>query len=91
MRAGILALTGMLLLTGCMTVGPDYKPPKTALPAGWNTPAAGGVQVKPIESLEQWWSVLNDPVLTPARQPVGHLFAGVGRHFQGRSVPNGCR
>jgi len=62
-----LALTAGLglaaLLAGCMTVGPDYKPPRTEVPAKWVGPQAAAVA--PAErALANWWTAFQDPVLT---------------------------
>ena len=60
-----LAVSGLLLLTGCMTVGPDYKQPKTVMPANWTAELGAGLTAKPSDpqTLDRWWVVLNDPVL----------------------------
>ena len=52
---------GLLLLAsgaGCLTVGPDYRPPETTTPAAWQTPAGAS-----SETLVQWWQVFDDPAL----------------------------
>jgi NodT family efflux transporter outer membrane factor (OMF) lipoprotein len=46
-------------------VGPDFTPPKTEVPEGW----AGGATLPAApsaaqESLSQWWTAFNDPMLT---------------------------
>lgn len=56
--AGLAAL----LLSGCVSVGPDYDPPESDLPDAWHTAvqkefAAG----RP--DLQRWWSVFNDETL----------------------------
>jgi NodT family efflux transporter outer membrane factor (OMF) lipoprotein len=53
-------------LTGCMTVGPNYTPPETPAADQWHSPLAGGLQAGPSspQILAQWWSTLNDPILT---------------------------
>ncbi len=51
-------------LTGCMTVGPDYKKPATATPTAWNSRLPGGVSVERNESLARWWESFNDATLT---------------------------
>lgn len=58
------AVFGLIMLTGCVTVGPDYKKPATATPAAWNSPLQGGVTPNPNESLARWWDVFNDTILT---------------------------
>jgi multidrug efflux system outer membrane protein len=46
-----------LLLSGCLTVGPDYARPPLELPAGYSTPAAEGAVA------ERWWELFGDPEL----------------------------
>ena len=35
LKAGLLALTGMLLLSGCKTVGPDFEKPEAPVADTW--------------------------------------------------------
>ncbi len=62
-------LLGTLMLTaalaGCM-VGPDYKPPDTHPPKSWHSSNVRGVlfQTPSPQTLAQWWTTLNDPILT---------------------------
>ena len=53
-------------LTGCISVGPDYKPPQEQSPATWQTPLGDGLTSGTLDpkALTTWWTVLNDPVLT---------------------------
>lgn len=54
-----------VLLSGC-AVGPDFKPPETAVPARWSAapqPAATMPHAKADELLARWWTVFDDPVL----------------------------
>lgn len=56
-----------VVFAGCMTVGPDYKPVKVNVPGEW--PAIegqenAGKQVAEAETLAQWWTTLEDPVLS---------------------------
>lgn len=59
---GIFVLSG--LLTGCMTVGPDFEAPTPDMPETWlpteGTPSEVFTAAKP---LELWWRVFNDPAL----------------------------
>jgi len=52
----VILLAGLVGLSGCMTVGPDYKPPHTATPAHWATPLQTGVTsaAADAELLAQW-------------------------------------
>jgi multidrug efflux system outer membrane protein len=49
----------LALLTGCMTVGPDYKRPPIDTPAAWR------FEEKEVRHLANtgWWEQLSDPVL----------------------------
>lgn len=49
----------LLLLAAACTVGPDYQPPRMALPAAWS---AGGEARAP--ELHEWWRRLDDATLT---------------------------
>ena len=55
----ILCCGVLLILTGCMTVGPDYKRPAIDTPAAWR------FEEKEIRDLANtaWWQQFNDPVL----------------------------
>ena len=55
----ILCCGVLLVLTGCMTVGPDYKRPAIDTPAAWR------FEEKEIRDLANtaWWQQFNDPVL----------------------------
>ena len=56
----------LLILAGCVTVGPDYVPPNTQAPKNWYAQQRG----KPIadnvgpKSLASWWTKFNDPELS---------------------------
>lgn len=47
-------------LAACSLLGPDYRPPETAVPAHWTQETANA----PRENLSQWWQQLHDPLLT---------------------------
>jgi NodT family efflux transporter outer membrane factor (OMF) lipoprotein len=60
-------LTSCLLgISGCTTVGPDYKAPKMATPTNWTSELQGGLSGGAAETnlLERWWTVFHDPVLS---------------------------
>jgi NodT family efflux transporter outer membrane factor (OMF) lipoprotein len=63
MNAKVRMLTAGLLMmgSGC-AVGPDYKPPETALAPSWQEARQSGVDTQPAE-LTQWWSEFKDPLL----------------------------
>src|SRR5712691_6004113 len=57
---------GLLLAAGC-TVGPDYHPPKTEVPAEYGRSGSGGQPTtnpttEPV-SLALWWTAFDDPTL----------------------------
>ncbi len=56
----LLGLAGLLvgLLMGC-TVGPNYKTPEVAVPAGWTEPSSSGGL--PADS--KWWQAFGDSTL----------------------------
>jgi NodT family efflux transporter outer membrane factor (OMF) lipoprotein len=56
----------LFALTGCTTLGPDYKPPRTAAPSHWTTELRDGLTGAAADTnlLERWWTVFNDPVLS---------------------------
>jgi multidrug efflux system outer membrane protein len=66
--AATLAWCG-LGLTGC-TVGPDFQPPATTMPAGWSALAVPSTQPgwssvnATAAELSQWWRVFGDDQLT---------------------------
>ena len=78
-RTVMLPLSALILLAGCMSVGPDYTPPSQPssqfpasfgeLPAGL---AQGNVEV-------EWWRVFNEPALTALiqRALVANLDIGI--------------
>jgi multidrug efflux system outer membrane protein len=53
------SLLALLLAAGC-EVGPDYAPPKTESPAGYEF-AAPGLTAEP--AVVQWWRTFEDPIL----------------------------
>ncbi len=65
----ILCLTAVFLwqtLAGCVKVGPDYLKPDVAAPSSWQAPISKGLDASQTDhqSLAQWWTILNDPLLT---------------------------
>lgn len=53
------ALPIAILLSGCTTVGPNYRPPETAVPATYLEPGAAGEA-----DLATWWRGFGDPQLS---------------------------
>ena len=60
----LLTLTLALLVAGCK-VGPNYRTPQSAIPAGFSGAArAGSLTNDPSVPLAEWWTVFNDAQLT---------------------------
>ena len=57
----IISLAASALLSGCLTVGPDYSSPEPSIDP-WSASVAGHVQGRRPE-LDQWWRGFNDSVL----------------------------
>lgn len=63
---GALAALIWLVAAGC-AVGPDFEPPRAAVPVQWTGPAPGSTALPATpaeEDLARWWKVFQDPVLT---------------------------
>jgi len=58
----VVALVLTAGLSGCTTVGPDYHPPRIAVPTHWSE-AQGNISVADQERLRTWWRAFNDPML----------------------------
>ncbi len=58
----ILAVLGMGLMQGCITVGPDYVPPEQQMPDAWHQELVKDL-AEGETGLKTWWKSLNDPVL----------------------------
>ena len=56
--AGLLGGLVLWMGAGCMSVGPDYRTPETAVPAAWQTPAG-----ESADTLAAWWTTFGDPAL----------------------------
>jgi len=60
-----LCITGMLL-TGCMTVGPDFVSPEAPVTESWRSLDGANPLLVPgpvADDLEAWWRSFEDPVL----------------------------
>jgi NodT family efflux transporter outer membrane factor (OMF) lipoprotein len=57
-----VALSVVGLLTGCITVGPDYEQPEISTPDAWHTAATQGL-AEGEAALHTWWTVFEDPQL----------------------------
>ncbi len=58
-----LGLGVAALLAACSPVGPNYQPPRPALPAAWSGPLAETAAPAGIDELAHWWTRFNDPLL----------------------------
>jgi NodT family efflux transporter outer membrane factor (OMF) lipoprotein len=65
-RYFIILLSAILMLSGCMTVGPEYTRPETETPGAWLKEIEGIVADRESEEeiLAKWWTTFNDPVLS---------------------------
>ncbi|MGE8491232.1 MAG: efflux transporter outer membrane subunit, partial [Paraburkholderia nemoris] len=62
-----LIVSMSVALTGCVTVGPDFKQPDVTLENQWLESLAGEAQTAP-GAQAAWWSAFNDPVLSALEQ-----------------------
>ncbi len=62
----VLLLLAGLILAGCITVGPDYRPSDTSVSAAWHTRPNMGLDTGETDpqSMEAWWTVFNDPAIS---------------------------
>ncbi len=62
---GIMGLA-LAIMTGCVTVGPDYTPPAVNAPPTWRSQMKGGLTggETDMETLTAWWTTFGDPVLS---------------------------
>ena len=60
------ASLAILVLTGCVAVGPDHVPPDTPVSEAWHTELKGGLTAEQVDpqALASWWTTLNDPILS---------------------------
>jgi len=62
----LVALLLILFLAGCVTVGPDYVRPVTAVSATWHTRLPDGLSAGETDSpsMAAWWTAFNDAELS---------------------------
>ena len=61
----LAVLLAALLLAGCVSAGPDYKPPEIKMPGQWKDRTGGQTLTEADhKALADWWTRLDDPVLT---------------------------
>ncbi|MGO4330561.1 efflux transporter outer membrane subunit [Cupriavidus sp. 2TAF22] len=57
-------LAGLLALSGCARVGPDFQAQRENWTSQWNSPAVGQASEQRLQpDLRQWWQVFADPTL----------------------------
>jgi len=52
----------LLVLGGCLSVGPDYKRPETVMPDAWHTKIQDELSSE-TPDLQEWWMVFEDDIL----------------------------
>ncbi len=62
-RFVMVNLLAIVLLAGCATVGPDFKPPTASMEQQWKEKDPAALSDEPND-LDRWWELLGDPVLT---------------------------
>ncbi len=94
--SALVVTLGALVLTGCTSVGPDYKRPDPAMPAEYKSPVATNElgawkEATPLdtESKGPWWELFGDQVLNDLAQRASvenqELKAAVARVEQARA------
>ncbi len=61
--AASILLATILMATGCMTVGPDYKKPTPSMPEYWHQ-SIDPALVPDNALIYHWWKIFEDPMLT---------------------------
>jgi multidrug efflux system outer membrane protein len=65
----LLLSVGLLFLSGCTTLGPDYEKPEVPVPENWRVPEKTAEEISNIE----WWKAFGDPVLDElVREALAH-------------------
>ncbi len=62
MKAKLTACVALLLFCGCK-VGPDFTPPRPAMPSAWVGATGTPPTANQTEVLRQWWTQFQDPTL----------------------------
>ncbi len=64
-REYVISVAIVIMLSSCMTVGPDYSPPEMETPVTWQKEVGNTPYNRPNQdTLTSWWTTFNDPVLT---------------------------
>lgn len=66
LRATVQLLAVVLMLTSCISVGPDYQPVEPTVPETWHSELQKGLTAGQMDPavLARWWEVLKDPQLS---------------------------
>ena len=60
--AALILFFLLAFLPGCVTVGPEYTPPASEVPAKWDLPRDPALTPGEAD-LRRWWGVFHDPLL----------------------------
>jgi len=66
LRKYFTTLSAIFMLSGCMTVGPNYSAPEMQTPGAWQNEVSGVIADSQSQenTLAKWWTAFNDPVLS---------------------------
>jgi len=62
-KIGILSTAGLLIMTGCKTVGPDFEKPEVPVADTWLEANNENVDTT-TSAYQDWWAVFEDPALS---------------------------
>jgi multidrug efflux system outer membrane protein len=62
-RASAPVVAAALLLSGCLTMGPDYERPDLPLPERYSEAPAAAPGAAPAAPVDDWWKLFGDPAL----------------------------
>lgn len=64
----------IITITGCITVGPDYKMVEPDSPKAWQSAMEGGLNFKESDNvtLAKWWNIIGDDVLVKLEEIVAY-------------------
>jgi len=63
LKIGILSTAGLLIMTGCKTVGPDFEKPEVNVADTW-LEANNEIVDTTTSAYQDWWAVFEDPALS---------------------------
>jgi NodT family efflux transporter outer membrane factor (OMF) lipoprotein len=62
-RIAVLAVAGLFLISGCKTVGPDFKKPEVPVADTWLDASNDKIDTSEA-AYQDWWEVFEDPALS---------------------------